>query len=60
MLKKKTETTTEASAVMGHMFNTHVDQGRAYIQYVCKEHLKHPALRSDLVGGCLVSTNPYC
>ena len=33
------------------MFNPHVDQGRAYIRYVCKELLNHPTFKSDLVLG---------
>ena len=33
------------------MFNPHVNQGRAYIRYVCTELLKHPTLKSDLVVG---------
>ena len=38
-----------ASAVMGDMFISHVDQGRAYIGYVRKELLEHPTIKSDLV-----------
>ena len=33
------------------MFNPHVNQGRAYIRYVCSELLKHPTFKSDLVVG---------
>ena len=40
-----------ASNVMGDMFNPHVNQGRAYIRYVCTELLKHPTFKSDLVMG---------
>ena len=40
-----------ASADLGDIFNSHVDQGRAYIRYVCKELLEHPAFNSDLVMG---------
>ena len=34
---------------MGDLFNPHVNQGRAYIRYVCSELLKHPTIKSDLV-----------
>ena len=40
-----------ASAVMGDMFNPHVNQGKAYVGYVCAEVLKHPTFQSDLVVG---------
>ena len=40
-----------ARAVMGDMFNPHVDEGRAYLRYVCKELLKHPIFLSDFVVG---------
>ena len=40
-----------AVTVMGEMFNPHVDQGRAYIRYVCKELINHPTFKSDLVVG---------
>ena len=33
------------------MFNTHVNQGSAYIRYVCSELLKHPTFKSDLLVG---------
>ena len=36
---------------MGDMSNPHVNQGRAYVRYVCTEHLKHPTFKSDLVVG---------
>ena len=50
--KSKTSKTDEiASAVMGEMFNPHVNQGRAYIRYVCSELLKHATFKSDLVVG---------
>ena len=48
---KKSKTDVIASAVMGDMFNPHVNQGRAYIRYVCSELLKHPTFKSDLVVG---------
>ena len=46
---KKSKTDVIASVVMGEMFNPHVNQGRAYIRYVCCELLKHPIFKSDLV-----------
>ena len=46
---KKSKTDVIASTVMGDMFNPHVNQGRAYIRYVCAELLKHPTFKSDLV-----------
>ena len=48
---KESKTDVTASTVMGEMFNPHVDQGRAYIRYVCSELLKHPTIKSDLVVG---------
>ena len=36
---KKSTTDVIASAVIGDMFNPHVNQGRAYIHYVCTEIL---------------------
>ena len=48
---KKSKTDVIASAVMGDMFNPHVNQGRAYVRYNCTELLKHPAFKSDLVMG---------
>ena len=48
---KKLRTDIVAGTVMGEMFNPHVDQGRAYIRYVCKELINHPTLKSDLVVG---------
>ena len=36
-------------AVMGEMFYPHVDEGRAYIWYVCKEPINHPTFKLDLV-----------
>ena len=36
---------------MGDMFNPHVNQGRAYVRYVCAELLKHPTFKPDLVVG---------
>ena len=48
---KKVRTDVVASTVMGEMFNPHVDQGRAYIRYVCKELINHPTFKSDLVVG---------
>ena len=48
---KKSKTDVIASAVMGDMFNNHVNQGRAYVRYVCTELLKHPTFKSDLVMG---------
>ena len=40
------------------MFNLHVNQGRAYIRYVCAELLKHPTFKSDLVVG--LACFDYC
>ena len=48
---KKSKTDVIASAVIGDMFNPHVNQGRAYVRYVCTELLKHPIFKSDLVVG---------
>ena len=48
---KKAKTDVIASAVMGDMFNPHVNQGRAYIRHVCGKILKHPSFKSDLVVG---------
>ena len=50
---KKARTDVVAGTVMGEMFNPHVDQGRAYIRYVCKEFINHPTpkFKSDLVVG---------
>ena len=48
---KKSKTDVIVSAVMGDMFNPHVNQGRAYVRYVCTELLKHPTFKSDLVMG---------
>ena len=48
---KKSKTDVIASAVMGDMFNPHVNQRRAYIRFVCSELLKHPTFKSDLVMG---------
>ena len=48
---KQSKTDVIASAVIGDMFDPHVNQGRAYIRYVCSELLKHPTFKSDLVVG---------
>ena len=48
---KRSKTDVIASAVMGDMFNPHVNQGRAYIRYICSELLKHPTFKSDFVVG---------
>ena len=48
---KKSKTDVIASAVMGDMFNPHVNQGRAYIRSARAELLKHPTFKSDLVVG---------
>ena len=48
---KKSRTDLIASAAIGDMFNPHVNQGRAYIRYVCSELLKHPTFKSDLLVG---------
>ena len=48
---KKAGTDVIAGAVMGEMFNPHVDQGRTYVRYVCKELISHPTFKSDLVVG---------
>ena len=49
--ERKSKTNVIVSAVMGDMFNPHVNQGRAYIRYVCAEFLKHPTFKSYLVVG---------
>ena len=36
---------------MGDMFNPDVNHGRAYILYVCTDHMKHPTFESDLLLG---------
>ena len=46
---KKMGTDVVAGTVMGEMFNPHVDQGRAYIRYMCRELINHPTFKSDLV-----------
>ena len=48
---KKSKTDVIASAVMGDMFNPYVNQGRAFVRYVCTGLLKHPTFKSDLVVG---------
>ena len=48
---KKSKTNVIVSAVIGDIFNPHVNQGRSYIRYVCSELLKHPTFKSDLVVG---------
>ena len=48
---KKVRTDVVAGTVRGEIFNPHVDQGRAYIRYVCKELINHPTFKSDLVVG---------
>ena len=48
---KKPKIDVNASAMMGDMLNPHVNQGRAYVRYVCTELLKHPTFKSDLVMG---------
>ena len=48
---KKVRTDVVAGTVMGEMFKPHVDQGRAYIRYVCKELINHSSFKSDLVVG---------
>ena len=55
---KKSKTDVIASAVMGDMFNPHVNQGRAYVRYVCTELWKHPTFKSDLVMG--MACFDYC
>ena len=52
---KKKRTDVDAGTVMGEMFNPHVDQGRAYIRYVCKELINHPTFKSNLVVGLACS-----
>ena len=49
--RRKSKTDVVASAVMGDMFNPHVNHGRAYIRYVCAELLKQPTLKSNLLVG---------
>ena len=56
---KKANTDTNASAVIGDIFNPHVNQRRAYIRYLCFDLLKHRTFKSDLLGGWLVS-NIHC
>ena len=48
---EKAKTNTTASAVMGDIFNPHVNKRRAYFHYVRTELLKHPLFRSDLMVG---------
>ena len=48
---EETKMDTIGSAVMGDMLEPQVNQGRAYIRYVCTEILKHPTFKSDLVVG---------
>ena len=48
---KKVRTDVLSAAVMGEMFNPHVDHGRAYFRYVRKELINHPTFKSDLVVG---------
>ena len=48
---KRSKTDVIAKTVMGDMFNPHVNQGRAYVRYVCTELLKHPTFKSDLMMG---------
>ena len=48
---KKSKVDKIASAVMGDMFNPHVNQGMAYIRYVFSELLKHPTINSLMVVG---------
>ena len=48
---KKVRNDVVAGTVMGEMFNPHVDQGRAYFRYVCKELINHPNFKSDLAVG---------
>ena len=48
---KKSKTDVVASAVIGDMFNLHVNQGRAYIRYISAELLNHPTFKSYLVVG---------
>ena len=48
---KKSKTNVIASAVAGEIFKPHLNQGRAYVRYVCCELLKHPTFKSGLVVG---------
>ena len=48
---RNVRTDVVAGTVMGELFNPHVDQGRAYIRYVCKELNNHPTSKSNLVVG---------
>ena len=48
---KRPKTDMIASAVMGDMFNPQVNQGKAYVRYVCTELLEHTTFKSDLVVG---------
>ena len=52
---KKVRTDVVAGSVMGEIFNPHVDHGRAYNRYVCKELINHPTFKSDLVRGLVCS-----
>ena len=48
---KKVRTDVVAGTKMGEVFNPHVEQGRAYIRYVCKELMNHPTFKSDVIVG---------
>ena len=48
---KKSRTDVIASAIMGDMFNPHVNQGRTYTRYACTELLKHRTFKYVLVVG---------
>ena len=48
---QKLKTDVIASAVMGNVFNPHVDHERAYIRYVSKELRKHPTFKTYLLVG---------
>ena len=46
---KKTRTDVMAGTVMDEIFYPHVNRGRAYNRYMCKEHINDPTLKSELV-----------
>ena len=57
---KRAKTDVVAGTVTGEMFNPHVDQGRVYIRYVCKELINDPTFKSDLVKVCRVLFTLFC
>ena len=55
---KETKADVTAGTVMREKTNHHVDQGSANNQYLCKELLKHPTFKCDLVG--VLARFDYC